>query len=722
MTDFAFDAVPAGVAPQTGGAPSGPVALPPLREDLKLLPGAPAADGSPTWTLHDPARHRFIRIGWLEFEILARWGLRSSVAVAQSVSAETTIRATESDVLEFLRFAYQAGLIVPMGEIGLKRLVGESTGQKLSASSWLLKNYLFFRIRLLNPDPILGRIEPLLRWMLTPRFAVVLAMLAALGFYLISRQWQVYTHSFLHLFTLEGALMVAIALGLAKAVHEFGHGLMAKRFGSRVPGMGVAVLVLLPVLWTDTTDAWRLTDRRKRFLIDASGMLAEITLAVFASLAWSVLPDGPVRTAAFLLSSSTWVLTVLVNVNPLMRFDGYFLLSDWLDVPNLQERGFAIGRWFLRETLFKLGDPPPEHFPPHKQRILIAYSLSAMVYRFSLFLGIALVVYHMTFKALGLFLMAVEIWWFIARPILREAAEWRRRLAIGRPSNRALATFGVIGLALLLFVIPWRRDLTAPALLRAEHQTILYAAEPGRLTKLSRNGDRIEQGGTIFTLEAPSVTFHRATAAANLAGIEARMKGIAFDPEQAATVEVGYRELQGAVAELAQVDAQEAQLTVRAPFAGIVTDVPPALRLDEWLPRREALGMLIDPSHQVVEAYIAESDLGRVHPGADATFYPENGDPPVAVTVASIGTAPVRSLDTLDLASVYGGGVAVRKDAAGKLVPETTVYHAILTPREPAGPISKRLRGAVAITADRASLVERIYHRTVALVIREGGF
>ena len=197
-----------------------------------------------------------------------------------------------------------------------------------------------------------------------------------------------------------------------------GHGLMTKRFGCRVPAMGVALLVMWPVLWTDTNDAWRLTDRRKRLAIDAAGMLAEITLAVVASLAWSVLPDGPVRTGAFLLSSSTWVLTVLVNVNPLMRFDGYFLLSDLIDVPNLQERGFAIGRWWLRERLFGLRAPVPEQFPLPKQRILTAYSLSALIYRFSLFLGIAIVVYHMAFKALGLFLFGVEIWWFIARPIL----------------------------------------------------------------------------------------------------------------------------------------------------------------------------------------------------------------------------------------------------------------------------------------------------------------
>jgi putative peptide zinc metalloprotease protein len=717
MTDMTLDVVQ-GAAPQAGGAP-GPVTLPPLREDLKLLPGAASADGSPTWTLYDPARHRFIRIGWLEFEILSRWGLRTSVAVAQSITAETTIRAKEDDVLDFLRFAYLAGLVLPMGENAIARLMSEAAGRKLSTSSWLLKNYLFLRIRLLNPDRLLGRMFAAIEWALTPTFLVILAALAALALYLISRQWATYTHSFLHMFSLEGALLVGAALGTAKVVHEFGHGLMSKRFGCRVPAMGVALLVLLPVLWTDTTDAWRLTDRRKRFLIDAAGMLAETTLAVFASLAWCVLPDGPLRTGMFLLSSSTWILTIVVNLNPLMRFDGYFLLSDWLDVPNLQERGFAIGRWWIRERLFGLGVSPPEHFAPRKQRILIAYSIAAMIYRFSLFMGIALVVYHMAFKALGFFLMAVEIWWFIARPVLREFSIWRQSLK-GRAINRRTAiTFGVAGLILLLIVIPWRRDLTAPALWRAEHQTILYVGEPGQLTKLSQNGDTVEKGDPIFILEAPTVAFHRASAVANLAGLQARMKGVAFDPEEASSTEVGYRELQQAIATLAQVDAQQAELTVRAPFSGIVTDVPLTLRLGESLPRREALGVLLDPATQIVEAYIAEPDLGRVHPGAAATFYPENGDPPIALTVTSVGTAPVRNLDTVELASIYGGGVAVRKDTAGKLIPEAAIYHAVLTPRQGVGRIATRLRGDVAITADRASVLSRIYHRTLAIIVRE---
>lgn len=692
--------------------------FPRLREDLKLLPGPSSNDGSPTWTLHDPARHRFLRIGWLEFEVLARWDLGDADAIAASISSETMLRARSEDALDVLAFAQRAGLIATTA----RQLSTEAERERLSTPRWLLKNYLSLKVRLISPDALLNAAVPKISWMFTRGFALALGALALLGFYLISRQWDAYTHSLLHLFSLQGALQVGLALASAKVIHEIGHGVMAKRMGCRVPAMGVALIVMWPVLWTDTTDAWRLTDRHKRLAIDAAGMLAELTLAVAASLAWSVLPDGALRTGAFLLSSSTWILTLAVNLNPLMRFDGYFLLSDWLDVPNLQEQGLAMGRWWLRERLFALGDPPPERLPPHLHRVLIVYALATMVYRFSLFLGIALTVYHMAFKALGIFLMSVEIGWFLVRPIAAEILVWRRRLAEGRrPSlaSRPVATLACCAFVLLALILPWRRELLAPALERAERQTTLYVSEPGQLVSRAENGRRVAGGDPVFVLASPSLNAQKLGALAKLAGIDARMKGQSFDAGQADMIEVGQKELEGAFASVDQINAQQALLSVRAPFSGEVVDVPPTLHEGEWLARREPLGVLIDPSSTRVEAFVSESDLSRLHPGAQAKFFPENGDPPIALEVESISGASVSSLDVPELASIYGGGVAVRKEADNRLVPEASIYRVLLRPTDRTIKVGRRLRGEVSIEADRTSVLGQVYRRAVAVLIRE---
>jgi putative peptide zinc metalloprotease protein len=724
----AEDAAPPAIPP---AAP--PQLLPPLREDIRLMPGPPQRDGAPSWTLYDPALHRYLRVGRLEFEILCHWGLRRPEAIAAAVAANTTFAASPADVLEVLRFADRASLLLPTGPQATRRLAGQMAAHRLSAAQWLLKNYLFLRVRLVDPDRFLAAALPLLRWIYSGRCLAVLGACAALGFFLIGQQWDSYTHSFLHLFSLQGAAEIGVALACAKAVHELGHGLTAKRFGCRVPGMGVALLVLWPMLWTDCTDAWRLVDRRQRLLIDAAGMLAEIVLAVAASLLWSVLPDGPARSAAFLLSGSTWLITIAVNVNPLMRFDGYYLFGDWLGEPNLQERAFALARWRLRELLFGLRDAPPETLPAGRARTLTIYAVACWIYRFTLFTGIALLVYHLTFKLLGVFLMSVELGWFIARPILAELCVWRRRVpTAGRTWRTAVTALAALALVAVL-ATPWGGSVGAPALLRAARQTPLFTAEGGRLVSVTGNAATVAAGQPLFVLESPDVVHQLAAASAELAGLRARLAGLAFDPEAADDLPVAVGELAGAVARLRSADAQAALLTLHAPYAGTLVDVPRDLQPGVWLPRRERLGMLIDPASQAVEADVDEADVGRVHPGAAATFRPENGDPPVALVVRSVSPGAMATLDAPELASLQGGGVAVRQEKDGRLVPEAAVYRVMLDVvkqdvamgDEAAAPGAHApavlRRGWVTIDGDRTSMLARLWRRAAAVVMREAG-
>lgn len=281
------------------GVLSAAAGLLPLREDIAVFPGPADAGGAPSWTLYDPARHRYIRIGWLEFEALSRWGLGGPEAVAAGVAEATPLRPTADEVGAIATFAAGAGLLRDASVGHSRRLLATAQARRLGAGTWLLHHYLFLRLRLVNPDRALAALLPWVRFTMTRGFAIAAALTAAAGFLLIARQWEAYVNSLVQLFTVEGAVLVGLSLLASKVLHELGHGLMARRFGCRVPAMGVAFLVLWPVLWTDTTDAWRLTDRRQRLAIDAAGMAAEIVPAVFATLAWTVLPDGPARTAAF---------------------------------------------------------------------------------------------------------------------------------------------------------------------------------------------------------------------------------------------------------------------------------------------------------------------------------------------------------------------------------------------------------------------------------------
>jgi putative peptide zinc metalloprotease protein len=701
-------------------------AWPELRQDLMLLEGPTAAGGAPTWTLHDAASGRFFRLGWLEFEILSRWPLGGIPAITDAIRQQTSLHPAEQSVEAFVRFLYEQQLVVRSQPEDTDWLVSLSRSRRRTGlATWLLHNYLFFRIPLIHPQRWLSRALPWVRWAFTPTFLYLLVLGAGLGLYLISRQWEFFIHSFMYMFTLEGALLTGAALAVAKIVHELGHAFATVRFGCRVPAMGIAFIVLWPLLWTDTTDAWRLKDKSARLTVGAAGILAELTLAVVAALLWQVLPEGALRTSAYLLCTTTWVMTLGINLNPFMRFDGYFLLSDWLKIENLQGRSFHLARWWLRRILLGMNTVPPELWPIRTRRFLLIYALATWMYRLVLFLGIALLVYHFFFKALGIFLMIVEIGWFIVRPIAQELVAWHGFKDKLQWNRRNIATLAVVITGLVLLSVPWQNRVSAPGILLAGQETTLYARQAGRLEELQPNGSVVRSGQTVFRLSAPDLDDKIRLAESKVRGMEQKVTMQAVEQALSRKNPVDWQELQTFRAELAGLRQQREKLVLTAPFTGLLTDLPDDLRPGAWISRDEALATLIDPhSHRVV-AYVQEEDLLRLQTGGTARFYPDNAQhAPLDLWVSEIGRTATQNLNYPEMASIHGGNLAVREDSDKKLVPEQAVYRVVLIPAEPKPtPYTHRLEiGSVTIAADRASPLSRLWRAVVAVVIRESGW
>jgi len=698
--------------------------LPPLREELTLHAGPRAPDGSPTWTLHDPSRNRYFRIGWAELEMLSRWHLREVDAVAAAVAAETTIAATREQVEAFARFLLGQGLLQLTGEESVGRLMEQVAKARPHWLMWLLKTYLFIRIPLVRPDRFLAATLPLVRLLFTPAFLAVTVLAGLTGTFLALRQWDSFLSTFLHFFTPEGLLMSGIALGGAKVAHELGHAYAARLHGCRVASMGIVFMVLWPVLYTDTSDAWRLVSRRQRLAIGAAGMAAELTLAAYATLAWSFLPDGPLRSAAFLLATSTWVLTLLVNLNPLMRFDGYFLLSDWLDVANLQERAFALGRWRLRELIFGFGDPPPEALPRRTERTLLVYAYATWIYRFFLFLGIALLVYHVFFKLLGVFLMAVEIAWFILMPIYKELADWAKRRDRVRLNRNALFSLMALAGAVALVLVPWQSSVSAPALLKAEQQAQLFAPRGARLAELHvLPGSAVSAGEALFRLDSPDLAHSLAQAQNKVEVLRGRVQVQSLSRDLLEHTQTTWRELEAAQAEATAYADEIARLSVTAPFAGTLVEVADPLAPGEWVKEGMRLATLVAPGSGLIEAYIPEEDLGRIRVGATGRFLSdEPGRDWIAAKVAAIAAASSRILPEPSLASVHGGNVPTREGRDHALIPETPVYRVLLRPDPPLPAPARVERGAVLLEGERESVAARLWRIAVGVMVRESGF
>jgi len=717
-------AMPGGAGrPQVSVGAAGQGGLPPLRDDVQLLPG-PYAGGAPTWTLYDPVRGRFFRIGPEAFALLSRWHLGDADAVCRAVAAETPHAPGPEDVDGLLRFLIGNTLIRADSHDAAQRLLHQARASRPVWAWWLLRNYLFIRIPLIRPDRALDRVAPLAGPLYT-RMALRLVVLAGLlGLFLAARQWQEFVHTFAHFFSWEGLVWFAVALFCVKILHELGHAVTAKRYGCRVPTMGLALLVLFPVLYTDTSETWRLTSRRQRLAVGAAGIATELAVAALATLAWSFLPDGPARSAAFFLATTSWVLSLLVNVNPFMRFDGYYLLSDWLAVENLQARAFALGRWRLRRLLFGLDEPPPERFPRRLAAILTVYAYATWVYRLLLFIAIALLVYYLFFKVLGIILFVVEIAWFIALPVARELGEWWRRRHLIRLTPNLLVTLAVLAGLVWLVATPWNTRIALPAVLRDSRHAVVHPAVPAEVAEVRvARGDTVAEGDVLAVLRVPELAYEIAREERRVAMVRQALRRHAAQREAAQDVGVLQEELGSALSALAGLVEQRDDLIVTAPIAGVVTDVPDGLRPGLWVGVEQRLASIVDPGAARLRAYVRGGDLARVDVGAPARFYPDDPLAPVIdAIVTAVETVNVAALDQPALASVHDGAIAVREDAAGQLVPEESVYRVALTPQAPV-PVPEQIRrGTVYVEGEARSLLDRAWRAVAAVLIRESGF
>ncbi len=698
--------------------------LPPVRQELGLFPAPPSTDGVPSWTLHDPPANRFFHLGWPAFEILSRWQLGTVGAILEAVGRETTLDLTEDDVLGVLVFLEQNFLLDFGSAQGSEKLAAAQKATRLHWFSWLLKNYLFFRIPLFRPQRFLDYSARAVTFFYTRSFFMLVVLAALAAAFFISRQWDVFLHSFAAYQSWQGIFILGCAVMLAKVVHEFGHAFTAHRYGCRIPSMGLAFVVLTPMLYTDTNEAWKLTSRRQRLSIGTAGMTAELLFSLAAIWAWLLLPDGLLRGATFILATTTWVLTVLLNISPFMRFDGYFILSDILGISNLHSRSFAFGRWWIRERLFGLGAQQPEPASPRMRNFLILFSFAAWLYRLSIFLGIALLVYHYFFKALGIFLFVVEIGWFVLLPIYGEAKAWwqlRTRIKFNLPTIRTLL---LLLFLLALLIIPWQGRVSAPAILSAVREqqvttpwSAMVVHEPAQALT------RVRAGDVLISLYSPDLEQKIKQARTSNSVSHWQVTQQSFNETLLKQGNVLRRQFDAGATELAGLLKERERLTVRAPFDGVIAVRNEELNPGVWLSRKEPLYFITDMNENRVDAYVGERDLKRIRIGASARFIPDVREfGRYQCRVAEIDRVNLPFIDEPSLASVHNGSIDTRQDVHGLLIPDTPVFRVRLSECSPSNAPALKLRGVVHLEADKRILLFDFFRYVINTLARESGF
>lgn len=698
--------------------------MPPLREELALHPGPNLNDGQPTWTLQDPVRNQFFRIDWPTFEILSRWHLDDAQAIADSVNADTTLHPDAEDVGAVLEFVVANQLVQPQGADAARKMAARLRAMRGSWGAWLLHNYLFFRIPLIKPDRLLGHSLSLVAPFFTLTFLRLTLVALAVGLVQVYRNWDQFSATLVDTFSWSGLMTYGGALIVVKIFHELGHAYTAKRYGCRVPTMGAAFLVLWPVAYTDTNEVWKLASKQQRLAVAAAGVATELAIAVWATLLWGFLPEGDIKSIAFVLATLTWITTLVINASPFMRFDGYFLLSDWLEMPNLHNRSFALARWDLRERLFGLGDAPPEYFSRRRTLSLVIFAWAIWIYRLIIFIGIAVLVYHFFIKAAGIFLFIIEVGWFIVLPVWRELKVWHALGPRLLSKRRARINIALIIVVLGLFAVPWPTRLAASGYLKPAESFPLYAPAGAQIVTLPwPEGSPVPAGVPMLTLSAPDMAMRMHRAQARLERVRQQTASAALDAQQRQNLPLLQQELVAAEAELSGIETELQRYAPLAPFSGHLRDVNPELKPGTWVSGRERLALLVKSDKWQVETYLEEEAMRRIKVGDAARFFADGMEGSVlSLKVVAIDRDATHALQNGMLASHAGGSVLVR-DGHGQLIPEHAVYRVALEASSGPGTLAGHSwRGRVVIHGDWEAPGLSFVRSALVLLSREAGF
>ncbi len=570
--------------------------------------------------VHDPSSNNFYRLNPIAHEFIALLDGRRTVEEAWEISLTRHGDAapTQQEAIQLISQLYQANLLrvdtTPEVEQLLHR--GRERLKKKAMSQAI--GIMYFRIRLFNPDALVGWVEPILRPLINRvGFLLWLAFMIFVGMKIIPYGEDLVGDVDSAIAPSNWGWLIAVFI-VTKALHELGHGVILKRFGGQVPEFGVMLLVLFPAPYVDASSAWALPDKWKRIAVGAGGMLFELFVAGVAALVWIQTrhtPDSLVHQLSYNAMFIASVSTILFNANPLMRFDGYYILSDLIEMPNLMQRSMNMIKHYFKRYVYGMDQDKPPTTHPGEAWILTVYGICAIAYRIFLFFSITLYVMGKMF-AIGLIL---AIWtagmWFVL-PVGKFIHFLAAAPQVGEHRARAIAT-SVLMIALgvgLFGMVPVPDYRKAGGVVESiAHEGVFFGADGFVVEAFVHPGERVEQGQALARLENREMFAQRASVLAEIGRIEGLMrKAMMVEPAAAGPLREQLRSLRD---QLAYLDDRLGKLTVRAPASGVFVGADPAALLGSFVREGEGMGEIVDPERVLVYASLNQRENAWVDDG-----------------------------------------------------------------------------------------------------------
>ena len=537
-----------------------------------------------TYIVENEATAKFFQIGLPQYTFLSL--LNGSRTVSQALMQTATIlrinAIDEQEAANLCKWAIESGLVESEKSRNVSRKEhAEDIAMRQSAS---LMNPISVKMPLFNPDYIMEIMTRYFGWLVSSGGGMLWIIVVVAGFFQLIKHWDQFVLNRISSFSPNDLLWFGITWLVLKLLHETAHGVTCKKFGGQVHSCGMLLLLLIPLPYVDVTSSWRFISKWQRIIVAAAGMMVEVFIAAIACMVWVAAEPGPLKYHAGNIIITATLHTLIFNANPLMKFDGYYMLSDFLEIPNLATRGRgylkSIFKWLYFGNKVK-----PVNEVGIRGVVVKVYGFLAMAWFFSISLGLSLAASSM-FEGFGLLVVVIGLILWFGIPVIK----FCKFVIVGskteKPNRLWFATAMSLSLLLLgafLFVCPSPSVVSAPIVIDFEELSVVRSETSGFAKMIHvTDGQTVDAGQLLITMENQDLASELESLRVDVAISELRIKTFLTGGD-IASLKLEQSSLESMQDRVSELTTLMQKLNIVAPQAGVVMAIDLDAKLNTYL-------------------------------------------------------------------------------------------------------------------------------------------
>lgn len=621
------------------------------------------------YVLYEPFTNKFYRLPQGAYEFVSRLSVNKTVGEVWNgmLNSATGEIPGQGEVIEMLAQLYQSNMLMYDGIEDGAKLFERNKKQNRKKVKASLLNIFFLKVPLVDPDALLNKLRWLIACLISKPFALVWLLTVIVAAKYGVENFDALKDSAQGFLSPSNIGWVYVCTVFVKLLHEFGHASVVKRYGGEVHTLGVMFMLLVPLPYVDATASWSFRKKSRRILVGAAGMLTEFLIASIALILWANLGGGILKNLAYNVIIMASVSTVLFNINPLMRFDGYYMLTDLLDMPNLQQRSVQHLKYLLERYIFFKRDAEPVAETWSERFVYFLYGICSSVYRIFLFTGFIVAIsqhYLLLSFFMGILLCLTMVIMPVGRFLKYIFASPGLALVRSRAVILTVLFFG--GVFAFLFNVPVPDTFKAPGVMEARTYENAIVGESGLVDRIYHYADGlVHKGDTLMLLQNRELEFQLEEKRAQLReATQSYYQALENAPENMLPIE---KRIGALKQELEKLEEDRSKLAVIAPVGGIWDLKDLDDYKDRFVRQGDSIGLLLDTSSFDFLAVVSQEEVSRLFAGKPRSVSVRlNGDAFTEIPVENVMAIPAASdhLPSAALGWLAGGEIETRVNNA----------------------------------------------------------